>query len=117
MKCDHKSNKKDWVEMQNGILKLHPYCDKCGVIKNISSDRGKKISYFVMALSRLRKTLESRGYKVSDAQIRLIVKELMEIEGFEDTWWITFSKQKEIFTNVVQKYVKVSRDLIEAVVD
>jgi hypothetical protein len=117
MPCEHKSsNSKDWMEMPNGILKLHPYCSKCGVVKNITSDRGKKLSYFISALSRLRKTLENKGYRISDAQIRLIVKELTEIEGFEDTWWITFSKQKEIFVNVVQKYIRVSKDVIESVI-
>jgi len=33
--------------MQNGIIKLHPYCSKCGTVKNTSSDKEKKISYFV----------------------------------------------------------------------
>lgn len=101
--------------MQNGVAKLHPYCNKCGTVKNISSDKGKKISYFVATLSSLRKILERKGYKISDAQIRLIVKELSEVEGFEDAWWMTFSRQKEIFISTVRKYVKVSRDVIEAV--
>jgi hypothetical protein len=116
MLCVHESNRKDWAKMQNGVMKLHPYCNKCGTLKNVSSDRGKKISYFVMALSRLKKILEERGYKVSEAQIRLIVKELSEIEGFEDVWWITFSKQKEIFIRIVQKYIRVSRELLEAMI-
>ena len=115
MQCVHESNRKDWAKMQNGVMKLHPYCNKCGTLKNVSSDRGKKISYFVMALSRLRKILNERGYKVSEAQIRLIVKELSEIEGFDDIWWITFSKQKEIFIQTVQKYIRVSRELLEIV--
>ncbi len=101
--------------MQNGILKLHPYCNKCGTVKNVSSDKGKKISYFVASLSELRKILAKRGYKISDVQIRLIIKELGEIDGFDDTWWITFSKQKEIFISTVKKYVRVSEDVIEAV--
>jgi len=102
--------------MQNGVVKLHPYCSNCGTLKNVSSDKGKKISYFIMALSRLRKILNERGYKVSEAQIRLIVKELSETD-FDDVWWITFSKQKEIFIQTVQKYIRVSRDLLEAIVE
>ncbi len=116
MQCVHESNRKDWAKMQNGVMRHHPYCNKCGTLKNVSSDRGKKISYFIMALSRLRKVLNERGYKVSEAQIRLIVKELSEVEGFDDTWWITFSKQKEIFIQIVRKYIKVSRELLEAIV-
>jgi hypothetical protein len=112
----HESDKKDWAKMQNGVIKLHPYCNRCGTLKNVSSDRGKKIGYFVAALSRLRKILENKGYKVSDAQIRLIMKELSKIDGFEDTWWITFSKQREIFISVVGKYVRVSKDIIGSVI-
>jgi len=113
--CDHEANKKDWVPLQNGIAKLHPFCRNCGTVKNVSSDKGRKIGYFVIALSKLKKILKDRGYRISEAQIRLIVKELTQIDGFEDTWWITFSKQKEIFTSTVRKYVKVSENVIEAV--
>lgn len=116
MDCVHESGKSDWVKMQNGIIKLHPYCNNCGTLKNVSSDKGKKISYFVIVLSKLKRILERRGYKVSEAQIRLIVKELSEIDGFSDTWWITFSKQKEIFITIVRKYIRVSKELIESVV-
>ena len=73
------------------------------------------MSYFVAALSSLRKSLEKKGYRISDAQIRLIMKELSQIDGFEDVWWITFSRQKEIFISTVRKYIRVSRDVIEAV--
>jgi len=115
VQCTHTAGGKDWIRLQNGVIKLHPYCENCGTVKNVSSDVGKKMSYFVVALSNLRKILKSRGYKVSDAQIRLILKELSEIEGFEDTWWITFTKQKEIFVSVVKKYVRVSEDVIRSV--
>ncbi len=116
MLCVHESNRKDWAKIQNGVIKLHPYCNKCGTLKNVSSDRGKKISYFVMVLSRLRKILKKRGYKVSETQIRLIVRELSEIEGFDDVWCITFSKQKEIFIRTIQKYVRVSKEFLESVI-
>ena len=103
------------MKTQTGSLRLHPYCSRCGTIKNISSDKGKKFSYFIRALSDLRKVLEKKGYKISEAQIRLIANELSRVEGFSDLWWMTFSKQKEIFINVVRKYVRVSREVIESV--
>ncbi len=115
MHCSHKATKRDWARTPSGIMKLHPYCDNCGTLKNVSSDKGKKFSYFVAAMSRLRKLLEKKGYKISEAQIRLVLKELSEIDGFTDIWWITFTKQKEIFVNVVQKYVRISKALIESV--
>jgi hypothetical protein len=114
MNCVHQATKREWNNLQNGVMKLHPYCNKCGTVKNVSSDRGKKMGYFVTALSRIRKMLAAKGYKVSDAQIRLILKELGEVDGFEDAWWITFSRQREIFIRIVHKYIRVSRDFLEA---
>jgi len=115
MPCKHKSEKSDWSRMPNGIIKLHPYCNKCGTLKNVSSDRGEKINYFIIGFSKIRQILKKRGYKISDVQIRLILKELSEVEGFDDTWWITYSKQKEIFISIIRKYIKVSREILESV--
>lgn len=107
--------KRVWLNLPNGVIKLHPYCSYCGCVKNVSSDRGKKFSYFVEKLSELKKILKKRGYKVSEVQIRLILKELSEIDGFEDIWSITFSKQKELFIQVVRKHIKVSKYLVESI--
>lgn len=113
MECNHNPGGRDWLSMQNGVIGIHPFCDNCGTVKNISSDRGKKLSYFISSLSSLRKKLGYVGYHVSDAQIRLISNELESREEFQDLWWVTFSRQKELFVSIVQKYVKVSTDLIE----
>lgn len=67
--------------------------------------RGKRLGYFANCLSKLRKTLEERGYKVSEAQIRLIMKDLSNIDKFEE---MDFDRQKKIFMSVVSKYVRVS---------
>ncbi len=115
VKCDHVSKSKDWLPLKNGIIKRHPYCELCGTVKNVSSDRGKRLSFFIVAVSKLRKLMEKKGYKISDAQIRLIIKELSELEDFNDTWWITFSRQKEIFVSVIKKYVNVSEDTINSI--
>ncbi|RLI86673.1 MAG: hypothetical protein DRO98_05060 [Archaeoglobales archaeon] len=110
--CLHENSpEKDWLPVNNGVLRLHPYCIKCGVVKNVSSDKGKKIGYFINSLSRLREFLESRGYKVSQAQIRLIIKEL-ESEGLQDTYALSFSHQKEAFVEIAKKYIRVSEDVI-----
>lgn len=116
MTCNHTPGGKDWARMRNGVTKLHPYCGNCGTLKNISSDRGMKLSFFVIALSKLKKVLKKRGYKVSETQMRLIMKELSENDEFCDVWWITFSQQREIFIKTVQKYIRVSRHLIESVI-
>jgi len=81
------------------------------MVKNVSADKGKKLGYFVNILSALKNNLERRGYKISQAQIRLILNELEKI-GFDDIYSISFSKQREIFLKVVSKYIRVSRERI-----
>lgn len=73
-------------------------------------ERGRKLRYFVICLSKLRKILGEKGYKISEAQIRLIMKDLSKIDGFEE---MEFSRQKKIFMSVVSKYVRVSRHAME----
>ncbi|MFO7966367.1 MAG: hypothetical protein R6U44_02080 [Archaeoglobaceae archaeon] len=114
MSCEHRSGGSDWLPMENGVMGKHPYCSDCGVVKNISSDKGRRIGYFMRSLSRLKNDLHKNGVKVSEAQIRLISNELGRADEFEDTWWMSFSRQKEIYVSVVQKYVGVTRGLIEA---
>ena len=99
--------------MKNGILKQHPHCVKCGIVKNVSSDVGKNIGYFVNVLYDLKRFLEKRGYKVAQAQIRLILKEF-EDRGLCDTYSISFNIQKEEFLKIVKKYIRISEDVIRS---
>ena len=56
----------------------HTWCVKCGAIKNQSQNHGKKIGYFINALSEMRK----RKLIVSQAQKRLIAQDLKKVFGF-----------------------------------
>jgi hypothetical protein len=116
LECKHESRGADWLPMHNGVIKQHPYCGNCGTVKNISSDKGKSIGSFTNSLSKMKKELGKKRYKISDAQIRLIIKELSEMDGFTDTYWMTFSRQREIFVSAVKKYIKISRQTIESFV-
>ena len=49
----------------------------------MNHERGGKLGYFAFCLSKLRKILGEKGYKVSEVQIRLIMKDLSKIDGFE----------------------------------
>jgi len=111
-KCAHVStHSRVWLPITAGILKLHPHCKFCGIVKNVSSDKGKKIGYFVNVLAEMRTKLARKGYKISQSQIRLIIKEL-EDRGVDDTYSMSFSAQREVFVEAVRKYVKVSRELV-----
>ncbi len=113
MNCKSHENapEREWLPLKTGTLKLHPYCKKCGVVKDVSSDRGKKLGFFVNVLHDLKARLERRGYRITQAQMRLILKEFEE-KGYADTYSNSYSTQKEAFVRIVRKYVRVSEDLI-----
>ncbi|MCX6666444.1 MAG: hypothetical protein NT038_10395 [Euryarchaeota archaeon] len=83
----------------------HPWCIHCGLIKNISEDRPKKIGYWMNVLSKL-----SYRFSISQCQKRLIAKELDSCKEFIDLYGITGSSQKEMFVKTIQKYCNLSKN-------
>ena len=85
-------------------LKPHSYCIHCGIVKNISSDRAKRMGYYTNILPRLG---------ITKVQIRLIAKEL-EKTDFDDVYFITRAQQEKLFIKAVKKYSKVPEDRLRA---
>ncbi len=115
MKCEHKScgsKERVWLPyVSRGSeygLKSHPYCIYCGAVKNISSDLPKKIGYYINMLSKIRKS-----FRISDAQVRLIVNELKSKEDFEDPYWTTGHAQEKMFLALIKKYCNLSESTIK----
>ena len=101
-----------WLPAHNHLLAPHPSCRVCGLVKNLSPDRARKIGYFVNVLSEMRK---HRGGKLlSDAQVRLILLELQKVDNFEDDYYVTFQAQKSVFVNAVRKYSSLSPGFVES---
>ncbi len=112
MECQHENSyKREWLPHWNGLLRLHPYCKNCGIVKSVSSDVGKDVGYFVNVLKKLSKHLEKRGYKISKAQMRLVILEF-EKKGLTDKYSVSFNIQINEFVKTVKKYVKVSESVI-----
>ena len=112
MGCVHKSSpEKLWLPSENGIIRKHSYCCNCGVVKTTS--KGKRIGYFINALSALERYLISKGFKFSKVQKRLIVKKLEEFE-IDDVYSYSFKMQKEIFTKVVREFTNIRVEIIES---
>ena len=115
MNCVHEncgSADKVWLPYEvdglNKGLKPHPYCVRCGTVKNISSDRARSIGYYINVLARIGR----RTGCITKVQMRLIAKELEGIDGFDDSYSMTGHAQKNIFINVVKKYCNLSEHLI-----
>jgi hypothetical protein len=108
------SHDRVWLPTLNGLLEPHPFCRSCGAVKNISSDKAHGLGYFINVLAEIKRHLDYKGGKLSQAQIRLIIKELESREDFADTYVMLGSVQRNIFINVVQKYTGLSRSFVES---
>jgi hypothetical protein len=86
-----------------------PYCSICGIVKNIGSDRARKLGFFATALGRLKNRIDKEHdrstysiAKVTEAQVRLVIKRLEVVEGFDDPYAMTFHSQLELFEEAVK---------------
>lgn len=83
------------------VLRSHPYCTQCGMVKNIGSDRAKGTGYFINALSRIEKHLKMPG---SSVRMRLVAKELEKVDDFEDAYSMSKYAQEKIFIDIIKKF-------------
>ncbi len=90
-------------------VSLHHWCILCGVVKNISDDRLRKMGYWINVLSKLAKR-----FSLTQSQKRLVVKELESHECFDDLYSATGSSQKEVFVKVVTKYCDLCKSMIDS---
>ncbi len=111
--CAHISNDSDWLPLLRRdtelTLSLHPYCESCGLVRNVGPDRPRKLGYYIDKLSELEKYLKKEEgkkgkSKLTEAQKRLIVKELEEEEIFNDLYGVLASTQEKKFIEIVKKY-------------
>jgi hypothetical protein len=110
MICDHKSyGEVAWLTFQykgrDRGLKAHPCCAKCGLVKNVSSDRPRPIGHYLNILGCLAKT-----HSVSRVQIRLIS---LELSCLEDLYGFDRHQQEKVFKEIILKYAKIPERMIE----
>lgn len=111
--CSHLSTKDDWLPLlqrdKELTLSLHPYCENCGMVRNVGPDRPRKLGYYVDKLSDLERYLKqeaSKGgkSKLTEVHKRLIVKEMEEEEVFNDLYGVLATTQERKFLKIVKKY-------------
>jgi len=114
-KCSHQSCGKEyqeWLPMFdcNDIVR-HPWCVKCGRVKNITEDKAKKLGYWINILSKL-----TNHYSLKQVQKRGISIELANHEDFNDIYGITGSYQKELFKKIIKKYCIIDFKIVDSLV-
>jgi hypothetical protein len=80
-------------------LKSHPFCIRCGMVKNTGSDRAVGKGYFINVISQIEKYLNIPG---SSVRMRLIVKELEKMGDFEDAYSMSRYAQEKIFISIIK---------------
>jgi hypothetical protein len=115
MLCIHKDSEKTWLpRLDNHILVPHPICSKCGFVKNVTRDKGRKMGYYINVLYRIKGGIEKKKVgKLTEIQIRLISKELEKTEAFQDPYSIKGSTQDRLFVETVKKYTNLTHTLVE----
>lgn len=118
MKCIHEDcgyDKMVWLPINNEPADTlrHPYCKHCGAVRNLSRDRAVGTGYFMNALSSMKK-LTRKEKLITDTQIRLIYKELIEINDFDDKYWMRGTIQEDLFIKTVKKYCNLSEAYIKS---
>lgn len=65
------------------------------------------MGYWMNILSRI-----ADRYNVSQVQKRLAAKALQAYDDFDDIYAITYEAQQEIFTEIMEKYSIVNKDIV-----
>lgn len=106
--CEHVScgsKEKVWMpyyyQGRERGLKPHPYCAECGLIKNLSSEKPRKIGFYVNIITSLKE-----DFRMAQAQIRLMALDMEKFE-FDDDYGMDRHQQEQLFIKIVQKYAKV----------
>jgi len=127
--CVHEESHKDeaiWVkpdikEHIHSPTQKRSYCKKCGKIKYLGSARAKKMGFYVNLLKEIQRkgdVLHRRGitkHKLTQVQIRLILKELREDEFFLDNFCNHRYSQWDKFRETLKKYCPLPDEAIEPV--
>lgn len=127
--CEHDESHKDesiWVkpdisERVHSPAQKRSYCKKCGKVKYIGSARAKKMGYYVNLLKEIQRkgdVLYRRKitkHRLTQVQIRLILKELREDEYFSDHFCTHSYSQWDRFRKTLKKYCPLPDEAIDPV--
>lgn len=79
----------------HGHLAQHPYCEGCGGVRYLGSLRPLKMGALVNLATRLADRVRADGRKVTEAQFRLIMKQLTT-DHADDTFVVSRPMQERI---------------------
>lgn len=127
--CCHEVVHKDksiWIkparnqDVHSPVLR-RPYCKKCGRIKYMGSSPAKKMGFYINLLKEIQKKLDIMHkrqitrHKLTNVQMRLIIKDLKNDIDFQDRFSNYRSSQLTFFKETLRKYCPVDEEIIDSV--
>lgn len=98
------------ASVEQRALVRKSFCLRCGLVRNVGSDRARPIGYWTAAVVAIRNALEREHRrsphsiaKLPVAQVRLILKQMLSTPGFDDPYAMTKSAQVELVLKAVWK--------------
>ncbi|HEX9708650.1 MAG TPA: hypothetical protein VGB42_01535 [Candidatus Thermoplasmatota archaeon] len=108
-------------EVEQRPLVRKSFCLRCGLVRNVGSDRARPIGYWVQVVIRIRNALEREHRrsphaiaKLPAAQVRLILRDILSTPGFDDPYAMTKSAQVELVLGAIHR---IRPDVPRAIVE
>lgn len=102
---------REWLPKQDDEdLAPHPYCTECGEVMGLGRAGGLDRGDLVNLFSRVEDRLEENGHTVTDAQRRLIFKQIDE-QNLDDPFGFTKDNQLSNIAEVAAGYLGIPEDV------
>ncbi len=96
-----------------GVLAPHPWCEKCGVVKVVGAPSAMPIGSVVNLLSRLDRRLREEGRRITEAQMRLILRRVQS-SGVVDTFSASRDAQMAVIEGAVSDVLRFQPTTVRA---
>ncbi len=127
--CDHEESHSDhsiWVkpspsERIHAPAQKRPYCKVCGRIKYLGSAPTKKMGFYINILKEVQRKVDVlhrrkiTRHKLTQVQMRLILKELGSDVEFNDRFSNNRYNQWDHFKSTVKRYCDIDEELLDSI--
>ncbi len=127
--CDHEDTRSEnfvWIkpspsEKVHSPAQKRQFCPKCGKIKYQGSATAKKMGFYVNILKEIQRKMDvlykrkMANSKLTQVQVRLILKELEEDEEFNDRFSNNQHNQWGHFKFAIKRHCDIPEELVESI--
>ena len=127
--CEHDEVHRDkaiWVkpsraERIHSPTQKRTYCRKCGKIKYVGSAGARKLGYYINLLKEVQRKVDVlyrrkiTKHRLTNVQLRLIIKELKTDDYFLDRFANNREAQYNLLKRSIMKYCSMPEEIIDSV--